>query len=162
MHAQPASSRDGRCPTCGNADPFDRSDEAHGHFFAAVKSAYFQWPERAEFQPTSETHLRGWLLVEAGHKLSMDIDGPKNITVATVRLVRELLREQGGSETALVAMRMYQTKTGVRVVVPKSISKSGPKRIGKREFTEVSRKVYEIVEQIVGVPVDQLVKAHVA
>jgi len=155
MHAQPASSRDGRCPTCGNADPFDASPEHRGLVMAVIKMAFSNWPESHAFQPTSPEHLRGWLCIEVGHKLSVDIDGAKNITVRTVASVRSLLLEMGSSEAALIAMRMYETKTGIRVVVPKSMSSKGPKRIGKREFEDLSRKIFEIVETVTGVEIEK-------
>lgn len=147
MHAQPASSRDGRCPTCGNPDPFDRSDSHHGLFFAVVRMAFIQWPINHEFQPRDEPHLRAWLLIEAGHYKEREFIGPRNLLLDTIRGWREFINAED--------CRVWPIKNGVRVRFPKSIKKSGPERVGKKEFEDISRKVFEIVEAATGVDIEK-------
>lgn len=141
-----------RCRHCGGLLR-QRSDAEHNLFFAVVAQAWETWPERVEFQPTSDDHLRGWLLIEVGHSLSADLDGPANITVRNLATLRHLLRSlDTASDTALVAMRLFETKTGVRVVIPKSMKR---RVIGKREFEDVANKVFDLIEALTGTSVDE-------
>lgn len=45
-----------------------RSVEQHRRFFGVIRAAYHHWPERCNFQPDNEDHLRAWLLVKAKHR----------------------------------------------------------------------------------------------
>ena len=45
-----------------------RSVIQHNRFFGLVKALYSHWPEKLEFQPDNEDHLRAYLLVKAKHR----------------------------------------------------------------------------------------------
>ena len=133
-----------QCPTCGG--PLrHRSDTHHKLFFAVITQVFHNWPEAHAFQPSSAEHLRGWLLIEAGHTKQIEIAGPQNITVAAVKACREVL---GNAE----ALRMYRTETGIRLVAPASLKY---REVGKRKFEDISHAVFEIVEAITGTPIEQ-------
>lgn len=59
------------CPECGaifeteSKKAKDRSTPQHRRLFAAVRAAFFAWPDTSEFRPKNEEHLRHWLTVRA-------------------------------------------------------------------------------------------------
>lgn len=60
-----------KCRWCGceqddKAKP--RSVEQLRRFFAVLKAMHHHWPEKHEFQPHDEEHLRKWVLCKAGHR----------------------------------------------------------------------------------------------
>lgn len=56
------------CPTCGSEKKSPRSVEQHRRFFGVLRAMYANWPERHEFQPENETHLRKWILCKAKYR----------------------------------------------------------------------------------------------
>jgi hypothetical protein len=57
------------CPVCGYHDRGKgkpRSIDQHRRFYGLVRKAFHAWPEKSEFQPESEDHLRQWLICAAG------------------------------------------------------------------------------------------------
>lgn len=57
------------CPVCGYHDKGKgkpRSIDQHRRFYGLVKKAFGQWPEKSDFQPEDEEHLRQWLICAAG------------------------------------------------------------------------------------------------
>lgn len=144
------------CPTCGGA-MHNRSPKDHRHLFFVIHVAATMWPETHPFQPSGATeydraeNLRGWLLVEAGWTDHVDIlaaDGDKPETIVnTVRQARALL------ETSTRYLKMVQIPGGVRVIRPRSINED---TAGKSRFEAVRRHVFEIIEAIVGITVDEI------
>lgn len=60
-----------KCPHCqGDIEGKGktRSVEQIRRFFAVNRAMFAHWPERAEFQPHSEEHLRKWATCAAGHR----------------------------------------------------------------------------------------------
>ena len=94
--------------------------------------------------------------------LSMDIDGPENITVQTVKIVRDLLVQMGSGEAAVLAMRMYRTETGIRVVVPRSLARTGEKAVTKAEFQTVSDRIFQLIETVLGTSIETMKRTHAA
>lgn len=130
------------CPNCS------RSGEEHNFHFAMIAAAFANWPHSHRFQPMNPEHLRGWLYVEAGFSNSADIVGPEAITVDVVKATRSIVNP-------FTYIRMARTDEGLRITAPRSIKK---KELGRKEFREVQDKVAAIIESVVGVPVDRLVK----
>ncbi len=66
-----------KCPHClCDLDPAKgkpRSLDQLRRFFGVLRAMKHHWPERAEFQPESEEHLRKWALVKAGHRDTTDV-----------------------------------------------------------------------------------------
>lgn len=150
MQPQAGSSKGGKCPTCGNADPFDRSPEEHKFFFAVVRMAFDNWPEQHNFVPRDAEHLRAWLLIEVGHYREQEFVRPAGVTNDGFRNFIRSWREFANAKD----VRIFPTHNGVRMRIAKSIKKAGDERIGKKEFEAVARKVYELIEAITSINVD--------
>jgi hypothetical protein len=143
------------CPCCGFLLRKSRSPKAHRLFFKVIEIACDNWPERyLRFRPRDREHLRAWLLCEAGH---CDIVG-------------ERLRQDGGDSVRMgrlcdmILERMISNDVryffwddkdprNVVALVPRSIRFES---LDEREFAPVREKVFGIIEEILGVPVDTL------
>jgi hypothetical protein len=137
-----------KCPHCGSAP---RSSDDHRRFFGLVSAAFEQWPDGFEFQPDNAEHLRAWLLCKAGHRNTtmVDTDEP-----ASAVLVVEAAFKAAG---AYAFVRPYGD--GLAVYAPKSIKFE---QADQKKFNPIRDAVSEIIEQIVGVPIDQLLKEKAA
>lgn len=67
------------CPHCGcdlklpkKGNP--RSVPQHRRYFAMIRAALHHWPEKHDFKPFGETHLRRWLQCKAGYHKVQSID----------------------------------------------------------------------------------------
>ena len=128
-----------------------RSDIDHRMFWAIVHRAFENWPEQHAFCATDANELYGWLLVEAEHSVSGEVQD-KDIN-AIRKSARAFLDLAGESEHPIYYMRLTPTKKGVKVTIPKSLRY---KTVGKRQFEDVRSKVYEIIETVLGVQVETL------
>jgi hypothetical protein len=117
---------------------------------AIVSLAYQNWPEDFdEFQPVGRDHLYGWLLVRAGY-----IEDPIDIKSRSKAFALSIV----GEMIPLLKRRLHyidisETAQGLRVIVPKSLDY---KTAGKKKFEETRSKMYEILEAVLGVPVETL------
>jgi len=150
------------CPTCGHLAA-SRSHKDHAFLFRVIGVAAQMWPETHPFQPSGGSaseraeNLRGWLLVEADWTDSTDIfvedgDDPQTI-VRVIRQARQLL------EGSTRYMRMRQIHGGVRIIRPRSLDYA---TADKRQFQEVRRRIFEIVETTIGASVDAMRSAPVS
>ena len=55
------------CPECGCVIDKGRSVPDHRRLFGLLRAAFHQWSESHAFQPTNESQLRAWALVQTGH-----------------------------------------------------------------------------------------------
>ncbi len=140
------------CADCGSTRLAGRhrSDSDHGMFWAVVERAYENWPESAGFQPSSKDHLYGWLLIEARHLESAEVESDDTDTVLAAG--KAFFKLAGRK---IHCVRMYRMEHGVRIVIPKSLSY---RAADKRTFEDVRSKVYEIIEATLGVPIETLKK----
>lgn len=138
-------SRPAKCPTCKR--PMD-DDKHRGFFFKAIAAAFENWPENAEFQPATTEHLRAWLLIEAGRYSTVDVLGTEAVTIANMKVAAALLGKPH-------AFRMGRIADGVRVYAPVSMAKDA---VSKKEFDAIALDVYNIIEAVVGVGVERLVR----
>lgn len=131
-----------------------RSDEDHGMFWAIMQRAYECWPEQHPFRPDSRDHLYGWCLIEAGHKKCVEVetDNPSQ-AVAVVKAIYEV----SGDEVHCI--RLFGTPSGIRICTPKSLSY---RTAGKKKYEDVRSAVYEIIESVLEVKIDELKRAKVA
>ena len=137
------------CPACGETKT-RRGDAHHRLFFAVIAKAWDSWPESAKFQPETPEHLRSYLLIKAGHfdKLDIRCDNPDAISLEDqLRVIIKTVSDK--------PPLMHSYQWGVRVFWPKSISYAACDR---RTFNEVSTKVFEILETMLGVPIETLKK----
>jgi hypothetical protein len=143
---------DTHCGDCGSTNIVgahqNRSDRDHNMFHAVIQRAYESWPETAKFQPSSKDHLYGWLLIEAGHSESAEVESDdRNEIIRAGRAFFKLV------DRSVHCRRMFGTPSGVRISVSKSLAKKAEE---KRVFEDVRSKVYEIIESILGVPIETL------
>lgn len=148
--ASPAEKAGPNCKLCG-APTRQRSDIDHRMFWAIVHRAFENWPEQHAFCATDANELYGWLLVEAEHSVSGEIQD-RDIN-AIRKSARTFLDLAGESEHPIYYMRLTPTKKGVKVTIPKSLSY---KTAGKRQFQDVRSRVYEIIESVLQTDVQTL------
>ena len=117
-------------------------------FWAIIDRAYQSWPEDHEFKPTSKYHLYGWLLIEAGHCDSVEVE-TKDYGVAKIFAKAFFTLTQ----REIHCMRVFETEKGMRITVPQSLSYA---EAGKKKYEGVRTNVYEIIEAILGVTVEEL------
>ena len=135
------------CPTC----PFkqQRSGAAHNHFFAIIDEACKRWPEAHPFQPEDKEHLRAYLLVKARHFDKMDVKCKSTDAGGLQTQLEALIRMFCDGKPPLIHAYTW----GVRVFVPRSISYAAADR---KVFNAVSETVFEIIEDALGVKIDDL------
>jgi hypothetical protein len=139
---------DRSCPHC--KQPWQhRSDADHRMLHAIVSLAYANWPEDHSFEPMGRDHLYGWLLIEAGHHEDpIDIESRRpEIVQATIAAIFPAVKR------SIHCIQVVPTAKGIRVLIPKSLSY---KSTGKRRFEDVRSKVYELIESVLGVPIETL------
>ena len=137
------------CPTCGTPLKHHRSDVAHRHFFAIINEAWKQWPESAQFQPEDAEHLRAYLLVKAKHCDRLDVRCRNSDAISLRMQIDALLRSYGDGKPPL----MHVYSWGIRVFRPRSISYAACDR---KTFQAVSETVFEIIEDALGVKINDL------
>lgn len=145
------------CPHCGGILTKGRSLSDHRRFFALIHAAYQQWPESHDFQPRSSEHLRAWLTAKAGWRDTTQIDLPEESTESMKRLfalsIEAAIKASGG--TAFVV----PYRDCVAVVTPRSIAWD---KIDQKEFGKLRDGVTDLIEAVVGVTADQLLKEKAA
>lgn len=144
------------CPHCGSRP---RSSDDHRRLFALIAAAFEQWPETHEFEPEDAEHLRAWLLCKAGWKTTKTLELPEAGNPVFMALMMEfaedLLERSPGGEFRFgrwVGHRLH-------VHTPKSIKFE---RADQKKFNPIRDAVTEIIEQVIGVSADQLLKEKAA
>lgn len=137
-----------RCPHCGSRP---RSSDDHRRFFGLVKAAFEQWPESHEFQPDNPEHLRAWLLCRVNHRKSTVIETEE--PASAVLVVEAAFRAAG----AYAFVRPYGA--GLAVHSPRSLSWD---ELDQKKFGPIRDEVSALIESIVGVSADQLLKEKAA
>jgi hypothetical protein len=136
------------CPCCGQEKPSPRNQARHNLFFAILPKAFENWPTTyEEFQPMSTEHLRKWLIYKAGWctMRELAIDGPhKPIVVAALQFFVASGNQEVFFKTTSKSVREYR---------PKSIAWSKCK---EAEFRKILDASAEIIESIIGVPIEAL------
>jgi hypothetical protein len=135
------------CPTC--KQPWQhRSDADHRMLHAIVSLAYSNWPEDHSFEPMGRDHLYGWLLIQANHCTAIDIESRRPATIeATIAAIFPAIKRR------VHCIEVKPTAKGVRISISDSLRY---KEAGKKKFEDVRSKVYEVIESVLGVPVEQL------
>ena len=135
------------CKTCGQPLPSPRNRDRLAAFFCMLKPAFAQWPETHPFQPMSEEHLRSWLTVEAGWCTTRDLEigGPSKQHAANA--LRYFIDAGDGHRF------FSMTAKGIRERRPKSISF---RKCTETQFKAVINTASEIIEGVIGVPIESL------
>lgn len=73
-----------KCECCGHKNGTNkRSLPQHRRFFGMIRAYFHHWPERHEFQPDNEEHLRAWALVKAKHRTVTEMTGNAKQCIVT-------------------------------------------------------------------------------
>lgn len=144
-----------RCPRCG-AEP-RRSNPQNNRYHALMRAAFHHWPQSHRFQPRNREHLRKWLQVMAGHKVTKRIDAPKGLTVSALKdFVTLLFRDTAEHVFATV---MYAKSTGEPIAVELDISKSTRfEALPHREACKLFDAVSDIIKAETGLDAGVLLK----
>ncbi len=150
-NGQNSSSENGNglCAKCPMK--LQRSSEDHRRFFALVNAAFTHWPEQHEFRPDNAEHLRAWLLCKAGHRKTTMIETDE--PAATVAAIEAAFR---ASDT-YAFVRPYGD--GVAVYSPKSLRFD---KTDQKAFNAVRDEVSSIIESVIGVTAEQLLREKAA
>ena len=128
-----------------------RNPLVHRLYFAVIAAAALHWPEKTEPEPEGdEKLLRAWLQCKAGYSEKRDYD-PGAVDGA-IWLI-EHLRSDG----KYAFIKQIDTDEGgkFRVYVPQSIQYE---ELDENQFRPIKEAVFEIVEEVIGVAADQLLK----
>ena len=127
-----------------------RSVEQIRRYFALVRRAYHHWPEQHERQFASEEEFRKWVQVRAG---ACEVGG--SVPLTGVSRARALML----AEATIRAAGQYAIPViqGDNLVVWRPISiRFATMRHG--EFTDLVRRVEEVIEAETGLRVDDLMR----
>ena len=144
-----SESGNGLCAKCPMK--LQRSSEDHRRFFALVNAAFTHWPEQHEFRPDNAEHLRAWLLCKAGHRKTTMIETDE--PAATVVAIEAAFR----AADTYAFVRPYGD--GVAVYSPKSLRFD---KTDQKAFNAVRDEVSSIIESVIGVTAEQLLREKAA
>ena len=150
-NGQNSSSENGNglCAKCPMK--LQRSSEDHRRFFALVNAAFTHWPEQHEFRPDNAEHLRAWLLCKAGHRKTTMIETDE--PAATVVAIEAAFR----AADTYAFVRPYGD--GVAIYSPKSLRFD---KTDQKAFNAVRDEVSSIIESVIGVTAEQLLREKAA
>ena len=149
-----AATKGTTCPVCDSKLPVKggtpRSLAQHKRYFAIIKAAFQQWPERDEFN--DENDLRKYLQLMAGHGVVVAEIPLVGIKKDIARFIAAQAIKAAG-EYALPLPR----GNNLRIVKPLSIAFD---KMPHQEFCKLSDAVCDIIEGRLGVKVDALIREH--
>lgn len=128
-----------------------RNSLVHRLFFASIAAAALHWPEGVEPEPEGdEKLLRAWLLCKAGYSEKKDF--PPSAVEGVIWLIERL---RGENRYAFVKDVVTDEGPKLRVYVPQSIAY---REIDEDRFRPIKEAVFEIIEEVIGVPADQVLR----
>ena len=135
-----------------------RSLQQHKRYFALMKAAFDQWPERSRsrFRPDSEDHLRKWLQCKAGHRTLVEVDVPAT-DPRTMEIVKTAVAAAMAATRDHAWVTQYNGK--VAVVASKSINFE---TLSHRDFDALSRAVENIIKAETGIEPEALLRERAA
>ena len=137
------------CPVCGYADKSSgkpRSIEQHRRYFAMIKTAFDNWPERHERQFASAEELRSWLQMKAGAR-------EVGATIPLTGMSKEramLLAEAAIRGAGSWAMPIIHGDTLV-IFKPKSVSFA---KMPHADFCKLSDTVQDVIKAEAGIDIE--------
>lgn len=149
-----------KCPHClCDLDPVKgkpRSVEQLRRFFGVLGAMKAHWPEKAEFQPDSEEHLRKWVLIKSGHRETTDIPVPwaedqPGLTKLLAITIEAALKAAG----AFPFLRTHPNGGLVRVFKAKSIAFG---KLGQAAFNRLNDDVEAVYRAETGLDPAQVLK----
>jgi len=136
------------CPTCGQKKPHPRNAERHALFFVVLPQVFANWPPSYElFQPMSVEHLRKWLIYKAGWctMRELAIEGPNKHVIMTAL---KFFTESGGQNVFFTT-----TAKSIREYRPRSTAYNKCK---EADFKRIMDHSFDLIESIIGVPIEAL------
>jgi len=144
------------CPDCGSVfrgpkkRGKQRSAPQHRRTFGLIAKAFANWPEQYEFQPRDAEHLRAWLLVQAGYA-----DVPQTIRCDDENAIRVAGVVRAAFQAAQSNAFVETKGNRVLIVTPKSMSFD---KLPHLHACVIMQAIDELIEDIVGVSCDQLLR----
>lgn len=161
-----------RCHECGAVQGKGRSVPDHRRLFALIRKAYFMWPHDHKPNPTSEEHLRAWLLCAAKWHVveTIDIDFSgfaeyHHISPELAPIIEGLVSHAAASAVRAAAQKGMFAFTkihadGIDVYKPRSMDfNSIPTQ---KEFNDLRDKITEIIEIAIGQSAEMILTARAA
>jgi hypothetical protein len=149
------------CPECGALLFKARSVPDLRRFFAVLRKTYDNWPHAVDFQPDSEDHLRGYLLVQAGHRHVEFLPYPEGCDNQAVKALFRM-----AVEAAFAAMdrrrshaELRVSQSGVEVITPRSIAFEA---LTQKEWGPIRESVEAVIERVLSVPIEILLTSKAA
>ena len=149
------------CPECGAIFTKRRSAADHRRFFALLAAARLQWPHSHAFQAASDDAFRAWLLIRAGH---IDVEHVAYPTYCDTTTAKTIFRAAVESTHAAMDRRRPYSETrvsahGIDLITARSIDW---RTLSQKEFGPIREACEQIIEEIVGVEADRLLKERAA
>jgi hypothetical protein len=129
-----------------------------------IRAAANHWPEGHTFQPRGETidakakHLRKFLLVKAGHRerqeLPLEFAADQPGLTRLIGVAIKAAMDQGGGYVE------YAVAPEGGAVAIYSAASMDYKTLSQAAFAPIRESVETIIESVLGVPVDDLLKAQ--
>lgn len=136
------------CATCPHGIGA-RSLPQHRRLFGLIKAARLHWPEKHDFQPFTEEHLRKWLLCKAGHCSVRELSLADMDTGEAIALLEAAFHAAG-------AYSFVRGDTGrVRIFTAKSIAFD---KLSHKAACTLFDEIGAVIENEIGIKADDLLK----
>jgi hypothetical protein len=132
------------------AEVEERSRASHNHYFAALHQGFENLPEKIQARFPTIEHMRAWMLIETGCCEEKEF-----------RLANETERKRLGTFIRTQSRYARLTPTmidGFPVLIVRTPLSQSMREMGKREFEASKKKVLDLLEAFVGVPLGTLMK----
>lgn len=121
-----------------------------------IGAAFDQWPEGHECKPDDAEYLRKWLLCKAGYREVTEIATPQfEGEPAVARLLALAMEAAIRAADGIGFVRPAADGSRVAVYKAKSIAWD---KLDQAQFNEIRSRVEAIIEQVIGVSGDELLK----
>lgn len=122
-------------------------------FFAAIKTAYDNWPEQHAEQFVNAEELRGWLLCKAGHCSSIKLDLDHHDYAAKSAQMFSFFIQKAFGHRSIFFKSHGNLLIGY---VPDSIANDA---VDQTEFTVISQKVSDVLKAEINMSLDDFKEA---
>lgn len=150
------------CHECGAVQKPEgkRSKQQHNWLFAVIDAACDHWPHDYEFQPEDNPELlRAWLICKAGKWERKDVPiicgDDQTPTPETAAALQAAFRWAG----PYPFVRPRPGSGSVAIYRAQSIKWS---KLSQKDFAPLAQAIQEIIENVIGVPAEQLLREHEA
>jgi hypothetical protein len=129
-----------------------RSVKGNNFYFRAIARACENWPHGQEPEPEGDSELlRAWLQCRAGPEWRMSQDFPVEAAAAVMWLLEHI---RADNKYAFIKTVTTEEGPKLRVLIPKSTAFD---QMDEEENAPLRKAVFEIIESVIGVKVEDLV-----